>query len=272
MKYPLTLCALVAGAFSASAEPKQYTPKPALILLHRVPAGPAPVAIAPVADVAPVYNGESTRMFATKVQPILNNLCANCHAKVDYAGAFKMTRMDEGFANPQATEKNQRAALKQLNSENPGQSPLLLKTLTAHGPMKEAPLKLRQLPPFKMLEYWAYWAMAPQGAMGPKPIPVAPPAPMGNSPFAAGAANTEGLSPFAAKETKTSNEPPPAIVPVGETVAHLTNGTKSDSPLPLPAAIAEPFKPMGIPATPPLDPNDPFDPAAFNKYAHPGRR
>src|SRR5262249_53169029 len=58
-------------------------------------------AMAPVAGVKPAAPGElntaAMRAFPTTVQPVLMNLCANCHAKADHASEFKLTRVPEGY-------------------------------------------------------------------------------------------------------------------------------------------------------------------------------
>jgi hypothetical protein len=132
-------------------------------LLGQPPASPGPDAAG--------YNGESFKMFPAKVQPVLSNLCANCHAKPDHASGFKLARVAEGYANPRAIGQNVRAAAAFLTRDDPASSPLLAKALTAHGSAKEAPLSGRGHPAYKNLELWAAWAVLPEGSPMPQAIP-----------------------------------------------------------------------------------------------------
>ena len=243
---------------AASAQPLELRIAGPLDLLRRqVP----PRVLAPVEAMA-TFNGESSKMFATKVQPVLNNLCANCHARADLATAFKLKRVQEGYANPQAAEFNIRAAAKQLNRSNPAASPLLVKAVTPHGTAKEPPLRGKQLPPYKVLELWVHWAVLAEGA----PMPTSLTPAVARSPFV----GIPGTSEFAVGSETNSTpkpaEPPPAIVPVGTTVEHVSIGSKTAAVPGLPAAPMQ-----ETPAEAPAPGDDPFDPAQFNKYAHPQR-
>jgi hypothetical protein len=255
----IRILALVAVPAAASAQPlERKLSGPVELLRRQCPPG----LIAPVETVA-VFNGESAKMFATKVQPVLANLCANCHARADLSTNFKLRRIDEGYANPQATEFNLRAAARQLNRSNPAASPLLVKAVTPHGTAKEPPLRGKQLPPYKVLELWVHWAVLNEGS----PMPTSLTPAVVRSPFVGIPGTTEfavgGDTPVAAKPT----EPPPAIVPVGTTVEHVSIGTKAGAMPALPAAPVQ-----ETPGEVPAPGEDPFDPAQFNRYAHPQRK
>jgi len=142
-------------------------------------AGPGP-AIVPAKAVAPAkdtvtdvpaieYNSESFPIFATKVNPILMNTCASCHAKDD-AKVFPLTRTG-GRA---AIIRNLTAALAHVNPADPTASPILAKALTPHGGATEAPLKGRTHPAYQALETWARFARAPEGTRAPEPLVAAP--------------------------------------------------------------------------------------------------
>src|SRR5437764_636717 len=83
-----------------------------------LPADPAP-AMEP-AD----CSAEALKLFSTKVQPILSNACAGCHAG-NKGGSFDLRGSDLQF--------NLAAAAKQLDRANIAKSPLLLRAVTAHG-------------------------------------------------------------------------------------------------------------------------------------------
>jgi hypothetical protein len=263
----LRILALLGLAPSVAVAQPLQRPHPGPIELMKRHLPPAQMA---AVEAIPTFNGESAKMFATRVQPVLNNLCANCHARADVQTAFKLKRVEEGYANPQAAEFNIRAAAKQLNRTTPAGSALLVKAVTAHGPAKEPPLRGKQLPPYKVLELWAHWAVLPEGS--PMPTSLTPAVtrtaqamPGGTSEFASG---TE-LSPFAQPPAKPT-EPPPAIVPVGTIVQHLSITKPEGVPaLPMAPANEEPAK---LPESVRTPSEDPFDPDQFNKYAHPQRK
>jgi hypothetical protein len=101
-------------------------------------------------DVTP----EAATSFATRIQPILANLCVDCHARQDHAGAFKLTRITGFEAGPQSSLANLRTTVGQLLKTDPLNSPLLSKAITAHGGLKQPPFPTRQAPGFRTLENW----------------------------------------------------------------------------------------------------------------------
>lgn len=180
-----------------------------------------PVAVAPAAAAA----------FGARIQPILFNLCATCHAHKTYNGAFKLARIPDGYANTEATAANLQAVVGQLNRADSPAAPLLVMALTLHGGQKR-PALTRGHPAFHNLESWAMAALPSQ----PVAVPQAEPG---------------RLPPLQA-------EPLPGAV-VGAT---------RQRPLPAvtPAAGVQPVtlpKPPAPAATP--NPGDPFDPAEFNR-------
>lgn len=194
--------------------------------------------VSPVDEAEAAFNGESYKMFPAKVQPVLTNLCANCHARADHASGFKLVRVPDGFADPRETGRNVRAAAKYLARENPAASPLLAKAVSAHGGMKDPPLFARTHPAFKNLELWVHWASLPEGSPAPATIPAAKPA----------SSSTPAI---------TVAQTPPLAMPAERPAA--------DEPAKLPAVRATPVEP----AKPIANADDPFDPAAFNRVAHP---
>lgn len=103
---------------------------------------------------------EALSLFITKVQPILTNACASCHA-TGRGGPFKLTRViGVGTANQRTAQQNLAAVLAQLNLEQPHLSPLLTKAVNTHGDASQPPLKGRQVAAFHTLESWVRLTVA----------------------------------------------------------------------------------------------------------------
>lgn len=190
----------------------------------------------PLAD----FNSESLAMFVTRVQPVLMNACASCHAN-GRGGAFKLTRTHEGeLGNRRGTQQNLAAVLAQVHRDRLRESPLLTKAVTVHGGTAEAPpLKGRQSPAYHILEEWTQWAMR---------------TPAITSPAAASSAASAALF---------STEPRPE--PARPAAPAAAPGTPPPAqPEPTPQA------PVAPPATPP-GPADEFDPMIFNNKMHGGK-
>jgi len=123
------------------------------------PTRPEPAAKDTITDVPAIeYNSESYPLFASKVNSILMNACASCHARDDVK-AFRLTRL----GGRSGMTKNLMAALTQVNPADPAASPLLVKAATAHGSATEAPFKTKSHPAYRNLETWARFARAPEG-------------------------------------------------------------------------------------------------------------
>lgn len=98
---------------------------------------------------------ESLSLFVTKVQPILMNACASCHAGGDKQTGFRLTRAFEfNTAHRRTLQANLTAVLAQINVDTPAASPLLLKAVSVHGEMAQPALKGRQSAAYKTLEEW----------------------------------------------------------------------------------------------------------------------
>lgn len=185
--------------------------------------------------------GEALGQFTTRVQPILMNSCATCHA-TGRGGPFKLNRIHEQ-ANRRVTQQNLVSVLSALNFRQPEASPFLTKALSMHGEMTQAPFRNRQTPAYRALEDWVHLTIA-------------------NNPHAAEAVRTEGThTPTVFAATSTAATPaqppePPAANPGG--------GTN-------PLTVARP--PMRgtttVPASPTQSPDDPYDPEHFNQANSP---
>jgi hypothetical protein len=178
-------------------------------------------------------NTDSMSVFVTKVQPVLMNACASCHASGRTA-TFKLTRaFDGGSANRKTVQQNVATVLAQVNVERPEISPLLVKAVSIHGDMVQPPLKGRQAPAYRVLEDWVQATLAsnPQLAQRtPSPVPLVPAEPKG-----AEAASAKG------------GEPAAEMAPIKAGAPELGS-----------AAAAGPA--------------DAFDPILFNRQMHPESR
>lgn len=112
------------------------------------------------------YNPESFGMFASKVQPILMNLCIGCHAN-DKGGTYHLLRGEIG--DRKTAIHNLTATLKFVNRRNLAESPFLLRSITAHGGAVRPPLRDREHPAYSNLETWVLSAVDPEEN---EPLPV----------------------------------------------------------------------------------------------------
>jgi hypothetical protein len=109
---------------------------------HQEPESPPPV------------DTNSLSMFVTRVQPILMNACANCHA-TGRGGAFRLSRTYEhGWNSRKTTLQNLSAVLARVDVEQPQASLFLTKAVSIHGAMSQPALKDRDIPAFRALEEW----------------------------------------------------------------------------------------------------------------------
>lgn len=96
----------------------------------------------------------SLGVFTTKVQPILMNACASCHA-TGRGGDFKLARVYSGNnSNKRITQQNASSVMSQISPSQPLASPLLVKAVSVHGDQTQPALRGRQTEPFRILEAW----------------------------------------------------------------------------------------------------------------------
>jgi hypothetical protein len=161
--------------------PRMVAPTPPTFTVElrpTVPPMPPPTPPSPpTVDPEPDVSAEAALVFGSRVQPFLANQCASCHAKSDYAGTFKLVRVNPAEAGPMATRTNLRAVAGQLKKDDPAARPLLVKSLTAHGGMKQ-PATGRNAPVYLALEGWVALAvgtpLAAPPAVPPMTKPTAP--------------------------------------------------------------------------------------------------
>ena len=113
------------------------------------------------------YNTVAAKAFPSKVQPILTNLCASCHAKPDYAGTFKLKAIPTGFADADAARANLLVAFAHLDRAKPSANELVAKCVTAHGGQKAAACRTAAHPAAAALDAWAHGMALPEGAALP---------------------------------------------------------------------------------------------------------
>ncbi|HEY3788100.1 MAG TPA: hypothetical protein VGL71_04555, partial [Urbifossiella sp.] len=218
----------------------------------KIEAPAAPKVGAPVLPKAveadPEIVPEAATAFAPHIQPILVNLCADCHARPGYAGVFKMACGSVQDVDAAIARHNLKAAISQIKNGDPGASPLLVKALAVHGGMKQAAFANRAAPAFRVLEAWVYIA-AGSKAMPPA-VPMVPPPDM-----------KTGLPAVPPPDMKTGLPavPPPDMKPVLP-------------PVPPPSIPAPKFGEDALPSAPSAPnsesanaPIDDFDPSVYNR-------
>jgi hypothetical protein len=172
--------------------------------------------------------------FITKVQPILMNTCANCHA-TGHGGAFKLLRVFEsGSLARKTTQQNLAAVLAYLDPEQPLNSKLLLKAVSAHGnDVSQAPLPGRDSAPYRALEEWVRLTVASNPQLQER----------------------NAVQPASFAEAGTRTPPSPGAKAESARQVEMTPATTAAPPTPSGSKVA----------------NDPFDPEVFNREYHPNR-
>jgi hypothetical protein len=178
---------------AAAPAPTAVTVKPA--------SPPAPQALADTID----CGAEAFKRFTTKVQPVLMNTCAGCHAG-EADGKFRLERVfADGLNSQKAAQHNLAAALAQIDRSKPLASPLLQHATAAHGGAAVPPLRDRSVAPYRQLEDWVRLVTMDST---PAPAPVAPAVvPTSFEPGAAAAPEAGPKSDFGA------GNPPPKETP-----------------------------------------------------------
>lgn len=238
------------GAPAASTAPNIPVSNPTGPSLPPVPPPIPPAANPPVAADEPEADipQELAALFPTRIQPILVNQCADCHAKPGHASGFVLAKGTDFDPNPALAKPNLAAVLKQLHKADPAKSPLLVKSLTAHGGMQQPAFVNRNIPGYRILEAWTY-------AVSGTPTSPAP----------------------ASEPAVKSNPLPPSATPPAAK-APVASATGSDKPSPLPppdvGAFGQEAKPLPAGPDPANtgEPADEFDPSVYNRNAHPGRK
>ena len=244
---------LVAMLERAQKEPPPKSSVPA-------EAAPAPVPPSPAPNMDVV--AETLIHFTTRVQPILMNTCASCHA-TGHGGNFRLDRVADA-GQKAATRQNLNMVLAYLDLERPAISPLLLKAVEVHGNGPLSPLKDRGAKPFQTMQQWIEQTIArnPQlkdyhaarkakssaeGKIAAESTPGAE---------AASAPKTTPVTPLTGSADKTAELWKRKIE-----ADRLAQVAKVNPPRVEPTVVSQTS--TALPAS------DPFDPAEFNQRAHP---
>jgi len=220
------------------------------VVAGKLPAAGVLTTDEPEPDVTP----EAVAAFAGRVQPILANLCMECHARADHSGPFKLIRVTGFEVGPHSTRANLRATAAQLKKDDPAASPLLVKALTAHGGMREPVVLSRQAPSFRQLEAWVMLATGrTAAAVTPMTIPTPPVLPPAPSPAVAPPLTPPMTPPL---------EPPPVVappmIPLAEPIPRIPPALESlarpepEEAVRLPSAATLPVPPVSPPVVPPV--------------------
>jgi hypothetical protein len=180
---------------------------------------------------------EALGLFVSRVQPILMNTCARCHAN-GHGGNFHLGQVfGDGVGNRRAMERNLAAALKQINLNQPDVSLLLTKAVSDHAHSGQAPLRDRQTPAYRTLEHWVKLTADNNPQLRDRVL-AAPPSPPPVAPVEQPAKSGEESEWGAGARSKTAAAP----------------GSLPSAPVPVPATPAK---------------VDPYDPDVFNRQMHP---
>jgi hypothetical protein len=259
-----------------------------LALLEAAPpttVGPTPPEPAPLPQDTPALDltADCLALFATKVQPILMNTCASCHATGQGGNGFALTRAGDG-AGRRTLQLNVRAVIGQINFDRPDASPLLFKACCAHGGAATAALANRQAPPFVTLQnfiqlvttqnpqlrtHGTTTALAAQEFPGRNPgqPSAAMPAPQPPEALAARPVTNPGLVQAATA--------PAAATPAARQVEIVTSPTLLPgtnflgTPPPRPVDFRPSTTPDAATEQASGGPISPYDPRPFNEMAHP---
>ena len=254
-----------------------------------IPAAPAKPPL-PTVDLPTVeVTSESLGLFATRVQPILMNTCARCHA-TGRGGKFQLTQVyDDSIANRRTLERNLASVLAEVDLNQPQASRLLIKAVSDHAHTGRAPLRDRQIAPYRTLESWVKLTVAnnphlrdslPASTTAPSSLPP----PFGEQrPAKAQEESQWGVDarlpagPLSSPVPRGENggaAPPPAPPPVPSSLSAaygtLAERLSSKSPSVSPASSAggtPALRSAGVP--PAQEPPDPYDPQLFNQKMHP---
>jgi len=254
--YGLRSEALAEATAALQMRPSHTASRQLVTLLQRSASPAEKASPAPSAQVAQLpasappaidLSAESLGMFSARVQPVLMNTCASCHAGPKTA-TFRLVRAaGTSTASRRATHQNVAAVLAQIDPVHPNSSPLLMRAVTDHGKAGQAPVKA-QSPPYRILQEWIQLTLA-------------------TNPFLREQATAGGTI------TKVSAEVHPTVreVPVNRSPADADNKAAPAIPRPLLSTgdPTPPTQPMSKPRE--NAPVDDFDPALYNHQFHPER-
>jgi hypothetical protein len=212
------------------------------------------------AELPPIeVTSDSLGMFATRVQPILMNTCARCHA-TGRGGQFQLRQVyEDNISNRQTLERNLAAVLAEINVNDPETSRLLLKAVSDHAHTGQAPLRDRQSAPYRTLETWVKLTIANNPQLRDRTAPAV------NNPASPPLANVFGGTSEPRKKGRDESEwGADARLPSAEAPAPVARGEKAKGGTNRPESKGE----AGASSSrPPVA--DPYDPELFNRKMNP---
>lgn len=196
--------------------------------------------------------GQDTFKSYIHVERILVNQCASCHASLQHESAFRLyTRNDGGPLGQRLKARNLESVLAQINLTTPHASPLLTKSLTAHGPMQVPVLGGVRDSMYKAIEDFVYLVCQRYSRESPTVVKRQPPTNSFGS-----ALETEEVV------VESRPRPRPVMPAPGDDVSRPGMGAiQADDAPPTPAFGKARSKQPTMPR--PIE--DPFDPNAFNQ-------
>jgi hypothetical protein len=263
MAYGLREQALAEATAAVQMRPNHAASRQLLMLLQRPPAVPLPPSKAqaiaktpPRPTMAIDLSAEAVAVFTARVQAVLMNTCASCHA-ADKNGAFSLTRTyGNSAASRRMTQQNLSAVLPFIDPDRPNASPLLLRAVTDHGKSGQAPLKA-QSPPFRILQDWIQLTLATNPFLREQHTPSAP---------------TEVASAKPAHPSETLPALAPVVSQPVPTIVESARPVLSSQAAAPPVDSVGPQRPaphqLEAPAPASGTPLDEFDPAIFNQQNH----
>jgi hypothetical protein len=265
--YGLRAHALAEATAALQMRPSHAPSRQLVTLLEHPPpaigktsVGPRPPDPQPQPGTAPAIDlsAESLAMFTARVQPVLMNTCASCHAG-NKTNAFRLQRASgTSTAARRATQQNMMAVLAQIDPARPGTSRLLLRAVSDHGKVGQAPIKA-QSPPYHILHDWIHLTLATNPFLREQRFAQA------TTPDIA----TKEPADVATRRLEHSESPTAAV-----TVQTISETKSQEAPV-----ISRPMATAGerrapadsAPRPANLGPVDDFDPALFNRQFHPAR-
>ncbi len=204
-------------------------------------AAPTTPAVVPAPLPRVDVSAEALSLFASRIQPILMNACANCHT-AGRGGSFQLTRtFTSGMGNRRALDQNLAVCITFVDVLQPKLSRLLTKSVSIHGTgMTAAPLRGRGAPAYRALEQWVLQTLA----NNPHMRQTLPPA------------------------NASASVSPALTLPAPPSVAN-PSGWGEDRKTTPPDTGADPSPAPVVGSQEPT--NDPVDPESFNRAFHPER-
>jgi hypothetical protein len=159
--------ALEQARIALTLQPMNADAKQIVTMLERMKKSPPARPVEPIAANTPDTSAteatvdliaESSITFTTKIQPILMNTCASCHATGN-GGKFHLDRVRDNTQKA-ATQRNLAAVMAYIDLERPAISPLLTRAITPHGNAPAAAIRDRGSKPFQTMQQWIEMTVA----------------------------------------------------------------------------------------------------------------